>query len=106
MREVIVAVVSTLITLLISIVGLGAVALPWSRKRDSEPEHEPLMPSILQKEEHLEKQSPADIVAASPDPASHERRKQELADAVRERIRNRSREALSRGSSSGTSNDS
>lgn len=91
--------------------GLGAVFLNLSRRREDyaaeSAESEPLpLPEKLQKEANLENQSPADIVAASPDPASHEQRKQELADAVRERIRDRVREAVSRGSGAGTPGNS
>lgn len=107
--ELLVCALMSLFMAAIVLFGLGAAFLNLSRKRDSDTaaaaESMPL-PEKLQKEEQLEKESHADLIAASPDPASHEQRKQELADAVRERIRNRTREALSRSSGAGTPGNS
>ncbi|WP_304225448.1 hypothetical protein [Gracilinema caldarium] len=109
MMEFLVCALITLFIAALILFGLGAAFLNLSRRRDAYADEFTggvPAPETLQKEENLETQSPADLIATSPDPASHEQRKQELADAVRERIRNRTREAISRGSGAGTARDS
>jgi len=103
MMEFIAAAVASLFILLIMVFGAGALIINLYAIKKSP---SPVDPEILQKEEHLESANPADLIAGSPRADELERQSDELANAVRQRIRDRTRQAVSGQSGAGTPGNS
>lgn len=101
MSALVTGLVAGLIIAGVIIFGIGAAYLNLTKRRNN-----PVLPDVLQKEDQLEDTNPSDIVAHSPDPVAHERRADELADAVRKRIRDRAGQAVSGESRAGTADHS
>ena len=99
MSEVIARFVGLALTLFIGIFALGGVKLYSEKRRLDLEEQKAQADAAAAKEETIEriqKTDARDLVAADPDPAARGTERDAIANGFRQRIRDRSREVISR----------
>jgi hypothetical protein len=99
MNETLGRVIGFLLTVIIGIFALGGTRLSARKKRFEDIERKAEDAAASTKEEtreHIQDVDPRELVASDPDPAARGAERDAIANGFRQRIRDRSREVISR----------